>query len=91
MDLKDISSKLIMDVICSTAYSLDVNAFTDSNTDFHKYGKMIMKSYKRNWEFLALFFVPTIARVTKIKLFSEETTVFLRKLFWAIITRRNGI
>lgn len=89
MDVKDVSSKLTMDVISSTAYGLDMNAFTDPNADFRRYGKMIFKTnYIRGWDFLAIFFIPAITRIAKIKLFGTETTEFLRKLFWATITRR---
>nr|NP_001352309.1 cytochrome P450 6k1-like [Cyphomyrmex costatus] len=89
IDVKDISSKLTMDVISSTAYGLDVNTFKDSNLNFQKYGKMIFKNnYVRALEMLAIFFLPDIVRIARLKVFGAETTVFLRKLFWEVITKR---
>ncbi|XP_077262105.1 cytochrome P450 6k1-like isoform X2 [Temnothorax americanus] len=89
MDVRDVSSKLTMDVICNTAFGLDVNTFKDPNTDFRKYGKIMMKNnHVRGWEWLAMFFLPGITRMANLKLFGEETTVFLRKIFSETITRR---
>ncbi|XP_011866375.1 PREDICTED: cytochrome P450 6k1-like [Vollenhovia emeryi] len=89
IDVKDISSKLTMDIISSTAYGLDVNCFKDPTSDFRNYGKKIFKNnYRRGWEWLAMFFLPELARITKVKLFGEETTEYLRKIFWETINRR---
>ncbi|KYN13096.1 Cytochrome P450 6k1 [Trachymyrmex cornetzi] len=89
IEAKDISSKLTMDVISSTAYGLDVNTFKDPNLDFRKYGrKMFMNNYPRALEILTMFFLPDIARIARLKLFGTETTAFLRKLFWETMTRR---
>ncbi|KYQ49812.1 Cytochrome P450 6k1 [Trachymyrmex zeteki] len=89
IDAKDISSKLTMDVISSTAFGLDVNTFKNPNIDFRKYGKMIFKNnYRRALEMLSLFFLPNIVRIARLKLFGAESTAFLRKLFWETITKR---
>ncbi|XP_011636626.2 cytochrome P450 6k1-like [Pogonomyrmex barbatus] len=87
IDVKDLSAKLTMNVINSTAYGLDTNPFKDPN--FYKYGRMIFNnSYIRSWEILALFFLPNVVRRTRFKLFGKETTIFLRKIFWETITKR---
>jgi cytochrome P450 family 6 len=89
MDVKDVSSKLTMDVISSTAFGLDVNSFENSNLDFRRYGKMIFHTtYRRGFELLSFFFLPNILRMFKIKLFGAETTAYLRKLFWETISTR---
>ncbi|KAL6418474.1 hypothetical protein ACFW04_012069 [Cataglyphis niger] len=37
---------------------------------------------------LAIFFLPSIVRLTRVKLFGKEPTIFLRKVFWETITQR---
>ncbi|XP_036147957.1 cytochrome P450 6k1 [Monomorium pharaonis] len=89
IDVKDICSKLTMDIISSTAFGLDVNAFKDPNVDFRQYGKMIFQTnYIRGWEILGFFFLPSLVRVFKLTMFGKETTKYLRKLFWETMTRR---
>lgn len=89
IDVNDISSKLTMDLVCSTAYGLEVNTFKDPKSDFLKYGNMMFaNSYTRGLEMLALFFLPGITRILGLKLFGKGTTIFMRKLFWETINRR---
>ncbi|KMQ86586.1 cytochrome p450 6k1 [Lasius niger] len=78
-----------MDVIGSTAYGLDVNSFKDPDAEFCKYGKMIFQHDTiRGLEVLAMFFLPSIVRWTRIKIFGREPTIFMRKVFWETLTHR---
>jgi len=89
IEVKDISSRLTIDIISRTTYGLDVNTFKNPNLDFLKYSKKIFtNSYLRALEILAMFFLPNIARIARLKLFGTEATAFLRKFFWETLTRR---
>lgn len=89
IEVRELTAKFTTDVIGSTAYGLDVNSFKDPNAEFRKYGKMIFQyDTIRGLEMLAIFFLPIIVRLTHIKMFGKQPTVFLRKVFWETITHR---
>lgn len=89
IEIKELTAKFTTDVIGSTAYGLDVNSFKDPNAEFRKYGKMIFDyNIIRGYEMLAVFFLPHIVRLTKIKLFGKEPTKFLRRVFWETLDQR---
>ncbi|KAL6418467.1 hypothetical protein ACFW04_012069 [Cataglyphis niger] len=89
IEVRELAAKFTTDVIGSTAYGLDVNSFKDPNAEFRKYGKMIFQyDTIRGLEMLAIFFLPSIVRLTRVKLFGKEPTIFLRKVFWETITQR---
>lgn len=89
IEVRELAAKFTTDVIGSTAYGLDVNSFKDPDAEFRKYGKMIFQyDTIRGLEMLAIFFLPSIVRLTRVKLFGKEPTIFLRKVFWETITQR---
>nr|NP_001352299.1 Cytochrome P450 6k1-like [Trachymyrmex cornetzi] len=89
IEVKELTAKFATDIIGSTAYGLDVNSFKNPNAEFRKYGKMIFNyDTYRSFEMLAIFFLPTIVRLTRIKIFGKEPTDFMRKVFWETLTQR---
>ncbi|KAG5339509.1 CP6K1 protein, partial [Acromyrmex charruanus] len=89
IEVRELTAKFATDIIGSTAYGLDVNSFKDPNAEFRKYGKMIFQyDTYRSFEMLAIFFLPTIVRLTRIKMFGKEPTDFMRKVFWETLTHR---
>jgi len=78
IEVRELTAKFT-DVIGSTAYGLDVNSFKDPNAEFRKYGKMIFHyDIIRGLELIAIFFLPIIVRLTRIKVFGKGPTIFLR-------------
>ncbi|KYN40636.1 Cytochrome P450 6k1 [Trachymyrmex septentrionalis] len=89
IEVRELTAKFATDIIGSTAYGLDVNSFKDPNAEFRKYGKMIFQyDTYRAFEMLAIFFLPTLVRLTRIKMFGKEPTDFMRKVFWETLTQR---
>lgn len=89
IEVRDLTARFTTDIIGSTAYGLDVNSFKDPDAEFRKYGKMIFHyDTFRGLEMLAIFFLPTIVRLARIKLFGKQPTDFLRKVFWETLTQR---
>jgi len=89
LEVRDLTAKFTTDIIGSTAYGLDVNSFKDPNAEFRKYGKMIFQyDLIRAYEMLAIFFLPSIVRLARVKMFGKEPTDFLRKVFWEALTER---
>lgn len=89
IEVRELIAKFTTDVIGSTAYGLDVNSFKDPDAEFRKYGKMIFDyDIIRGLEMLAIFFLPSIVRLTRVKLFGKEPTAFLRRVFSETLTQR---
>ncbi|XP_024873863.1 cytochrome P450 6k1-like isoform X1 [Temnothorax curvispinosus] len=89
IEVRDLTARFATDIIGSTAYGLDVNSFKDPDAEFRKYGKMIFQyDVIRGIEMLAIFFLPTIVRLARIKMFGKQPTDFLRKVFWETLTQR---
>ncbi|CAL1682606.1 unnamed protein product [Lasius platythorax] len=89
IEVRELTAKFTTDVIGSTAYGLDVNSFKDPDAEFRKYGKMIYQyDTIRGLEMLAIFFLPSIVRLTRIKMFGKEPSIFMRKVFWETLTHR---
>ncbi|XP_071580593.1 cytochrome P450 6k1-like [Temnothorax nylanderi] len=89
IEVRDLTARFATDIIGSTAYGLDVNSFKDPDAEFRKYGKMIFQyDTIRGFEMLAVFFLPTIVRLARIKMFGKEPTDFMRKVFWETLSQR---
>jgi len=89
IEVRDLTARFTTDIIGSTAYGLDVNSFKDPDAEFRKYGRMIFQYDSiRGFEMLAIFFLPHIVRLAKIKIFGKEPTDFLRKVFWETLRQR---
>jgi len=89
IEVRDLTARFTTDIIGSTAYGLDVNSFKDPDAEFRKYGRMIFQyDAIRGFEMLAIFFLPHIVRLAKIKMFGKEPTDFLRKVFWETLRQR---
>jgi len=89
LDVKEIAAKFTTDVIGCTAYGLNVNSLNNPNAEFRKYGRMIFDYENvRGYELFAIFFLPSIARMTGIKTFGKDASNFLRRVFWETINQR---
>jgi len=89
LDVKEVAAKFTTDVIGSTAYGLNVNSLNDPDAEFRKYGRMIFDYENvRGYELFAIFFLPSIARMTGIKAFGKDASDFLRRVFWETINQR---
>jgi len=79
-EVKDINALFTTDVIASVAYGVQANSFTDPNSDFRRNGKRIFTFTKRRaLEFNSMFFFPSLVRFCGFKVFSKETSEFLKK------------
>lgn len=88
IEIKDLAAKFTTDIIGTTAYGLNVNSLNNPDAEFRKYGQMIFNfNILRGFEFLAMFFFPSIVRFAGFKMFGEAN-IFLRKVFWDVITQR---
>ncbi|XP_011689075.1 PREDICTED: cytochrome P450 6k1-like [Wasmannia auropunctata] len=90
IEVRDLTARFTTDIIGSTAYGLDVNSFKNPNAEFRKYGKMIFDyDSVRSFELLSIFFLPTLVRLARVKMFGKEPTDFMRRVFWETLAQRT--
>ncbi|XP_076618278.1 cytochrome P450 6k1-like [Colletes latitarsis] len=89
VEMKEICAKFTTDMIGSTAFGLKANALQDPKSPFREAGKRIISvSFFRSLEFLTIFFMPHLAKYTGAKFFGDESSRFLRSVFWDVINKR---
>lgn len=87
--MKDLIARFSTDMIGITAFGINANSLNNSDAEFRKFGRMIFASkIIRNFEWIAVFFLPNIVRLTGIKTFGKDASNFIRKVFWETITER---
>ena len=90
MAVKEITAKFTTDIIGITAYGLNVNSLNNPDAEFRRHGKKIFEySLYRGFEFLSVFFFPTIFRWTGMRTFGKESTGFLRRVLWETLIERT--
>jgi len=89
IDVKEVAAKFTTDIIGCTAYGLNVNSLNNPDAEFRKYGRMIFDYENiRGYELFAVFFLPALARIMRVKTFGKDSSHFLRKVFWETINQR---
>lgn len=91
MDLKETSSQFTTDVIASAAYGVEANSLKNPEGEFRKNGRNIFTfTWARAIEFTTFFFIPELVPFFKFKVFSKESTEFLRSTFNYIMSEREN-
>jgi len=91
MEMKSISNQFTANVICSTAFGLDINPYKNPDDAFCRNSKLMFQlNFVRSLEMLAIFFLPEITTITGIKIFGKKPTAFVRKLFWETVNGRQS-
>ncbi|KAG4067639.1 hypothetical protein HA402_005411 [Bradysia odoriphaga] len=90
VDVKELCTRYTIDVIASCVYGLEANSLKYPNGDFVTYGKKIFEfKIFRAVEFFAVFFFPEIVRLFRFKVFSKETSEFLRGSINFVLNERE--
>nr|CAD7398205.1 unnamed protein product [Timema poppensis] len=92
--VKETMARFTTDVISSCAFGVKSNAMTDVNSEFRKILRKIFELDLLCSIKLALaFFVPSIVKTFKLRIFDESITLFVRKTLWDNVEYRekNGI
>lgn len=89
VEIKDLAVRYTTDNIASVAFGVQGNALKDPNSAFRNFGKKILAtSLYRIIEFGSCFFLPQLAAILKFKLFSKETSDFMRDTINGVIEER---
>ncbi|KAJ6641330.1 putative cytochrome P450 6g2 [Pseudolycoriella hygida] len=90
IDVKDLCTRYTVDVIASCAYGLEANSLKYPQGDFVTYGKKIFEfKVMRAFELLGVFFFPEVVSPLRLKVFSKETSNFLRGSINYVLSERE--
>ncbi|KAF0760910.1 putative cytochrome P450 6a13 [Aphis craccivora] len=90
MEVRDMLGKYSTDVIGTCIFGLKLNAVSDDNSTFRKYGKSIFApSLRTHLRELSLMISPTLLNILKFKDFPADATEFFHSAFHETITYRE--
>ncbi|XP_015379191.1 PREDICTED: probable cytochrome P450 6a13 [Diuraphis noxia] len=89
IEVKDTMGKYSTDVIGTCAFGLKLNAISNDENPFRKYGKSIfIPSMRMLFRELCLMVTPTLLKVVRVKDFPPEATDFFHEAFKETLTYR---
>nr|XP_023022560.1 cytochrome P450 6k1-like [Leptinotarsa decemlineata] len=90
IEAKDISARYSTDVIAKCAFGIDAYCFDDQESDFRKYGRLMLEFSLRNaFSQMSYFFIQTWVKIFHINLFSEEVRNYFSQAFTQTMKSRE--
>lgn len=89
-EMKEFCALFTTDVIASCAYGVEAHSLVDPNSDFRRNGRKVFDfNFRRSIELNSFFLLPEIVSLFKFKLFSKDTTKFLRSTIQHVMSERE--
>uniref|UniRef100_A0A1B0GHJ9 Cytochrome n=1 Tax=Lutzomyia longipalpis TaxID=7200 RepID=A0A1B0GHJ9_LUTLO len=89
-EMKEFCALFTTDVIASCAYGIEAHSMTDPNSAFRSNGRKVFDfNLRRATEVNSFFFLPELVPFFRFKLFSNETTNFLRSTMNHVMEERE--
>ncbi|XP_026725870.1 cytochrome P450 6k1-like [Trichoplusia ni] len=90
VDVKTIFGMYTSDTVAFTVFGIRVSALKEGSSPLWTItGPMMEWTLKRGIEFSTILLIPFIAKTLRQKLFSQEGTDYVRKLFWNVAGERR--
>lgn len=90
MDIKDVSARFTTDLIASIAFGMNENSLEDCSNEFYKINNCILDTtLQRAIDFGAIFVIPSLTTLMRIKVFDEMGSKYLRKTIKQVIEQRE--
>ncbi|GAB0093905.1 hypothetical protein DMENIID0001_090970 [Sergentomyia squamirostris] len=93
-EMKELCALFTTDIIASCAYGVEAHCLVNPNSEFRRNGRKVFDfNFKRSVEISSFFYLPETVPLFRFKLFSKETTEFLRSTIQYVMMERekNGI
>ncbi|KAH8237287.1 hypothetical protein KR038_009328, partial [Drosophila bunnanda] len=88
--IKDLCARFTTDLIATIAFGLEANALQLPKSEFFHHNMAIFAvSLRRTIDFAIIFMLPALASLAQVKLFSKETTKFLRSSISYVLAERE--
>ncbi|EDW89797.1 probable cytochrome P450 6w1 [Drosophila yakuba] len=90
VQVKDLCARFTTDLIATIAFGVEANALQDTKSEFFYHNKAIFSmTLSRAIDFAIIFMLPSLASLARVKLFSKETTKFIRSSINFVLTERE--
>ncbi|XP_017003188.2 probable cytochrome P450 6w1 isoform X1 [Drosophila takahashii] len=90
VQVKDLCARFTTDLIATIAFGLEANALQNAKSEFFYHNKAIFAvTLGRAIDFAIIFMLPALATLARVKLFSKETTKFIRTSINYVLTERE--
>lgn len=90
MDVREILAKFATDVIGTCVFGLKFNAITNSDSEFHRYGKTLFGASRRTlMRELCLMISPTFLKIVRLGNFPSDAVAFFRSVFCETLKYRE--
>lgn len=90
LDIKNLASRFTMDVIGACAFGLECNTLSDTNNDFHRYGRMAMEKPRHSARITFLLSeMKSLARFLGIKMVRDDVSAFFMNMVRRTIDYRE--
>jgi len=90
VQVKDLCSRFTTDLIATIAFGVEANALQDAKSEFFYHNRAIFSlTLSRGIDFAIIFMIPALASLARVKLFSRETTKFIRSSVNYVLKERE--
>ncbi|XP_017043517.1 probable cytochrome P450 6w1 [Drosophila ficusphila] len=90
VQVKDLCARFTTDLIATIAFGLEANALQNASSEFFYHNKAIFAvTLRRAIDFAIIFMLPAFASLARVKLFSKETTKFIRSSINYVLAERE--
>ncbi|XP_016989788.2 probable cytochrome P450 6w1 [Drosophila rhopaloa] len=88
--IKDLCARFTTDLIATIAFGLEANALQNAKSEFFYHNRAIFAvTLSRAIDFAIIFMLPSLASIARVKLFSKETSKFIKKSINYVLTERE--
>ncbi|KAH8253638.1 hypothetical protein KR032_006338, partial [Drosophila birchii] len=90
VQIKDLCARFTTDLIATIAFGLEANALQTPKSEFYHHNKAVFAvSLSRAIDFAIIFMLPAFASLARVKLFSKDTTKFIRSSINYVLAERE--
>ncbi|EDX05859.1 probable cytochrome P450 6w1 [Drosophila simulans] len=90
VQVKDLCARFTTDLIATIAFGVEANALQDAKSEFFYHNRAIFSlTLSRGIDFAIIFMIPALASLARVKLFSRETTKFIRSSINFVLKERE--
>lgn len=89
-EAKELCARFTTDVVANCAYGIRGNALQDANCEFRRMGRDLLEpSFWKNVKFMVIFFLPTLAKLLRLRFATAKVQEFFRRIIKEVTTYRE--
>ncbi|CAK1547097.1 unnamed protein product [Leptosia nina] len=90
VNLKELMIMYVSDTLAFSVFGIRLSVLKGEDSPLWQITKHITKcNFMRGFEISSIFFIPSLAKILRMKFFSGPATDFLEKVFWSVVKIRQ--